>query len=211
MTRKSEKKKPEKPSEPEVTAPEAAAAAEPVPEAVAVETPEPGAGARTEIETLKKELADLKEKMLYLQADYQNYRKRTLKDIADARMLGITSTLDPFLRVFDFLGMARTAAEKSDNVEAIRQGVEMIIQEYVKAFEDLGVRKQDSMHKPFDPEWQEAVGQEPSETVPEGHVIKEWTAAYRIGDRLLRPAKVVVSTGSPMPEAPAPETGKIDE
>ncbi len=209
MTKKSEKKKTANPFDPETTG--ADAAAEPVPAADAVETPELSEGARAEIEALKKELADLKEKMLYLQADYQNYRKRTLKDIADARMLGVTATLDPFLRVFDFLGMAQTAAEKSDNVEAIRQGVAMIIQEYIKAFEDLGVKKQESVNNPFDPEWQEAVAQEPSETVPEGHVVREWSAAYRIGDRLLRPAKVVVSTGKPMPAAPAPETGKIDE
>ena len=210
MSRKSEKKKTVNPPEPETVGPDTAAA-EPVPEADAAETAAHDKAGGAEVEALKKELAELKEKMLYLQADYQNYRKRTLKDIADARMLGVTSTLDPFLRVFDFLGMAQTAAAKSDNIEAIRQGVEMIIQEYIKAFEALGVKKQESIHQPFDPEWQEAVAQEPSETVPEGHVLREWTSAYRIGDRLLRPAKVVVSTGKPVPEAPAPETGKIDE
>lgn len=167
-----------------------------------------GNAPETETESLKKELAAVKEKMLYLQADYQNYRKRALKDVADARMVGVTATLSPFLRVFDFLGMAQAAAMQSDNIEAIRQGIAMIIQEYVKAFDDLGVKRQDSVNRPFDPTWQEAVAQESSDTVPKGCVVREWAAAYRLGERLLRPAKVVISTGG----APEPsQTAKKEE
>ena len=99
--------------------------------------------------------------------------------------------------------MADTAAHQSDNLEAIRQGIAMIIGEYRKAFDDLGVTKLDSVGAPFDPAWQEAAAQEPSETVPEGSVIREWSPAYRMGETLLRPAKVVVSTGAPAAEAEA--------
>ena len=149
----------------------------------------------------EQELAETKAKLLYLQADYQNYRKRTVRELADARKLGVTTTIEPFLRVFDFLNMADTAAHQSDNLEAIRQGIAMIIGEYRKAFDDLGVTKLESVGAPFDPAWQEAVAQEPSETVPEGSVIREWSPAYRMGETLLRPAKVVVSTGAPAAEA----------
>ena len=122
-----------------------------------------------------------------------------IKELADARQLGVIGTLDPFLRVADFLGMADTAAKQSDNVEAIRQGLSMILNEFTKAFDDLGVKRVDSVGKPFDPDRQEAVLQEASETVPEGVVIKEWSPAYMLGDRCIRAAKVVVSTGKPAP------------
>ena len=63
---------------------------------------------------LLEKIADLESKILYLQADYQNYRKRTAKDINDARVSGTANALEPFLRVNDFLGMAQIAVEKSD-------------------------------------------------------------------------------------------------
>ena len=144
-----------------------------------------------------RELAEMQNKFLYLQADYQNYRRRMIKELSDARQLGVIGTLDPFLRVADFLGMADAAAKQSDNVEAIRQGLSMILNEFTKAFDDLGVKRVDSVGKPFDPDRQEAVLQEASETVPEGVVIKEWSPAYMLGDRCIRAAKVVVSTGKP--------------
>lgn len=166
------------------------------------------------LEKAEKELAEVQNKLLYLQADYQNYRRRMIKELADARQVGIIGTLDPFLRVADFLGMADTAAKQSDNIDAIRQGLAMILNEFNKAFEDLGVKKLDSIGKPFDPDKQEAVMQEASDTVPEGMVIKEWCPAYMMGERCIRAAKVVVSTGkaeetpaeaAPAEDAPAAE------
>ena len=157
------------------------------------------------LEKLQQELEETRNKLLYLQADYQNYRRRMIKELADARQIGVISTLDPFLRVADFLGMADTAAKQSDNIDAIRQGLAMILNEFNKAFDDLGVKKLDSIGKPFDPDKQEAVMQEASDTVPEGMVIKEWCPAYMMGERCIRAAKVVVSTGKAA-EAPAEET-----
>ena len=133
------------------------------------------------LEKLEKELAETQNKLLYLQADYQNYRRRMIKELADARQIGVIGTLDPFLRVADFLGMADMAAQQSDNIDAIRQGLSMIMNEFTKAFDDLGVKKLDSVGKPFDPDKQEAVMQEASDTVPEGMVIKEWCPAYMMG------------------------------
>ncbi|MBQ4337525.1 MAG: nucleotide exchange factor GrpE [Lentisphaeria bacterium] len=154
---------------------------------------------------LQQELEETRNKLLYLQADYQNYRRRMIKELADARQIGVISTLDPFLRVADFLGMADTAAKQSDNIDAIRQGLAMILNEFNKAFDDLGVKKLDSIGKPFDPDKQEAVLQEASDTAPEGVVIKEWCPAYMMGERCIRAAKVVVSTGKAEPEETAPQ------
>ena len=144
---------------------------------------------------LLAKIADLESKILYLQADYQNYRKRTSKDINDARVSGTANALEPFLRVNDFLGMAQIAVEKSDNIEAIKQGILMIINEYTKAMDELGVVRIKSINEKFNPELHDAISQEFSETVADGVIIKEVTGGYKMGERLLRPARVIVSKG----------------
>lgn len=150
---------------------------------------------------LAAELQALKEKLMYLEADYQNYRKRVVKDLSEARLCGTAGTLEPFLTVFDFLGMAKNAAEKSDNIESIRQGLNMIIGEFHKAFDELGVKKIATVGTDFDPKYHEAAAHEPSDEVPEGKIIREWSGGFKLGERLLRPARVVVSSG-PALEAP---------
>ena len=150
---------------------------------------------------LAAELQALKEKLMYLEADYQNYRKRVVKDLSEARLCGTAGTLEPFLTVFDFLGMAKNAAEKSDNIESIRQGLNMIIGEFHKAFEELGVKKIATVGTDLDPKYHAAAAHEPSDEVPEGKIIREWSGGFKLGERLLRPARVVVSSG-PALEAP---------
>ena len=150
---------------------------------------------------LAAELQALKEKLMYLEADYQNYRKRVVKDLSEARLCGTAGTLEPFLTVFDFLGMAKNAAEKSDNIESIRQGLNMIIGEFHKAFDELGVKKIATVGTDFDPKYHDAAAHEPSDEVPEGKIIREWSGGFKLGERLLRPARVVVSSG-PALEAP---------
>ena len=156
---------------------------------------------------LLAKIAELESKILYLQADYQNYRKRTAKDINDARVSGTANALEPFLRVNDFLGMAQMAVEKSDNIEAIKQGILMIINEYTKAMDELGVVKFKTVNEKFNPEFHDAISQEFSETIPEGVIIKEITGGYKMGERLLRPARVVVSKGQEVIE----EAPQVDE
>ncbi len=156
-----------------------------------------------------RERDDIKAKYLYLQAEYQNYRKRVAKDLADARAYATADTLGPFLTVFDYLAMAENAADKSDNLDALKQGLKMIIAEYRKAFDELGVKPLEAAGAKFDPELHEAVAHEPSDCVPEGLISKVWSSGYKIGDRLLRPARVVVSAGPAAEESPAaPEAEK---
>lgn len=177
-------------------APEADAAAEKTePSEQAGPAPEP-----TPEEKLAAELAQLQSKYLYLQAEYQNYRKRVAKDLADARAFTVADTLAPFLSVFDYLTMAENAAENTDNLEAVRQGLKMIMGEFFKAFDEIGVKKFESVGKKFDPSLHDAVANEPSETVPEGQIIREWSGGFKLGEKLLRPARVVVSAGKKAPE-----------
>ena len=174
---------------------EAAAAAEKEADA------ETAAPQESEVDKLKRELAELQEKYLYLQADYQNYRKRAARDISDARVNAVTDTLMPFLTIVDFLAMAGVAAEKSDNLEAIKQGLLMIIAQFDKALEELGVKKLDCNGEKFDPAIHEAVSHEPSDSVPEGCIIRQWNSGFKLGERLLRPARVQVSSGKAEPAA----------
>lgn len=159
----------------------------------------------SETDKLKAELAAMQEKFLYLQAEYQNFRKRSARDISDVRARTVADTLTPFLSVSDFLGMAQTAAEKTDNLDAIKQGLIMIIAQFDKALEEMSVRKFSSVGEKFDPDLHDAVGKEPSDTVPEGIIIREWNCGYKIGEKLLRPARVMVSAGPAPAETEAPE------
>ena len=142
-----------------------------------------------------EKLAELSARYLYLQAEYQNYRKRVAKELSDARIMAIENTLTPFLSVYDYLNMAKTAAQKSDNIESLRQGLDMIITQFFKAFEDIGVKPFDACGENFDPSRHDAVSKESSDSVPEGVITKAWNCGFTLGDRLLRPARVVVSSG----------------
>ena len=154
----------------------------------------------SEVDKLKAELAAMQEKFVYLQAEYQNFRKRAARDISDARTHAIADTLTPFLAVSDFLGMAQTAAEKTDNLDAIKQGLTMIIAQFDKALEEMSVRKFSAVGEKFNPDLHDAVGREPSDSIPEGVITKEWNCGYKIGEKLLRPARVMVSSGPEVPE-----------
>ena len=181
-------------------APETPADAAPAPEVDEVMNnaePAPEKSPAEEIDELKAALAEQQSKYLYLQAEYQNFRKRSVRDIADARSYAVSSTLVPFLSVVDYLGMAKSAAEQSDNLEALKQGMNMIIGEFDRALEELGVKKMKTIGEKFDPELHDAVGYEASETVPEGSIIREWSGGFTLGEKLLRPARVLVSSGVP--------------
>jgi len=148
-----------------------------------------------QIESLNAQLAESKDDLLRQRADFQNYRMRTSKEIANARMFGQTDTIIPFLQVFDHFNMAMMAAENSDNMDAIKQGLEMILKEYKKGLDELGVVSYDAVGEKFDPKLHDAMTNEPSDEVEEGYVIKQWNVGYKLGERLLRPATVVVSSG----------------
>ena len=106
--------------------------------------------------------------------------------------------------------MAQSAAEKSDNLDAIKQGLVMIIAQFDKALEEMSVRKFSAVGEKFDPELHDAVGREASDTVPDGVVIREWNCGYKIGEKLLRPARVLVSSGN-APEENADNADKKEE
>ena len=180
---------------------QSSAAGNPAPVNNAGSAPESSSGKESdELETARRALAEMSEKYIYLQAEYQNYRKRVSKELAGVRSATVADTLNPFLTVCDFLNMADVAAATSDNVESIRQGLKMILGEFNKAFDELGVKSFSAAGEKFDPALHEAVASENSDTVPEGVVIRQWSGGFKLGETLLRPARVVVSAGPVKPE-----------
>ncbi len=176
----------------------AAPETESVVETAATETevvaPEPQVMEFSETEVLQKQLDEEKNKNLRLMADFQNYRKRVSKELSAARLQGLYETITPFIQVFDYFQMATKAANDSENITAIREGMKMIEREYQKALDELGVTKFDAVGQKFNPEQHDAVAHEESDA-PENEIVKQWNCGYRIGERLIRPAKVVVSSG----------------
>lgn len=143
---------------------------------------------------LEDELEELRNKYLRLHADYDNYRKRVSKDLSNVRLNAQVDTVLPIIQIFDHFDMAVAATENADNMDAIKEGLKMILVEFGKALDELGLKKIDAIGRPFDPNLHEAVAEEPSEE-EEGTVIKQWRCGYQMGDRLIRPANVVVSSG----------------
>ncbi|MBE6368780.1 MAG: nucleotide exchange factor GrpE [Lentisphaerae bacterium] len=155
---------------------------------------------------LQAEVAQLKDQLLRKEADYQNYRKRMAREVSEARRFGLIETVTPFLQVFDVFDMAMKAAEQSDNIAALKQGLEMILAQYGKVLEELGVQKFDAVGAAFDPQLHDAFSYENSDDVADGIIIRQWNCGYKLGDKLLRPARVVVSSGPAKEEKSDPES-----
>ena len=148
-----------------------------------------------QIKALEDAVVLAEDKTLRLQAEFQNYRKRTFKDISSARQLAVADTAQPFLQVFDHFNMAVLAAKKGDNMDAILQGMDMILSEYGKALDELGIKQFNATGEKFDPELHQAVANEASDEVEDGIIIRQWSSGYKMGEKLMRPAMVVVSSG----------------
>jgi molecular chaperone GrpE len=147
----------------------------------------------------KREAADYKDRLLRTLAEMENLRKRTEREVADARLYGIASFAREVLAVADNMHRALAAIgpelrEHSEpQVQALIEGVELTERELLKALEKSGVRKFSPMAEKFDPNVHQAMFEMESAEVPPGHVAQVIQAGYMIGDRVLRPALVAVA------------------
>lgn len=157
----------------------------------------------------QREAADLKDRLLRTLADMENLRKRTEREIADARAYGIAAFARDVLAVADNMARALEAIspdlrEHPDaKVKALIEGVELTERELLKALEKHGVRKFSPDGEKFDPNFHQAMFEMEHPQLPPGHVAQVMQAGYTIGDRVLRPAMVGVSKA---PAAPQPQT-----
>ncbi len=146
------------------------------------------------------ELAKLRERLLRTAADFDNYRKRTRRDIADAERRVQESLLNVLVQPFDNLERAAQHAESAQDVKALAEGLKMVLRQFEDALATVGIQRIASLGKPFDPSEHEAVQHVETDEVPPGAVAQELRAGYRWQDRLIRPALVVVAKAPAPPE-----------
>jgi molecular chaperone GrpE len=147
----------------------------------------------------KREAAEFKDKLLRTLAEMENLRKRTEREVVDARLYGVAGFAREVLAVADNMHRALEAIgpelrEHADaKVKALIEGVELTERELLKALEKHGVKKFSPLAEKFDPNVHQAMFELESEDVPPGHVAQVIQAGYMIGDRVLRPAMVAVA------------------
>ena len=147
--------------------------------------------------SLEEQLDDMRCNYLRALAELENYRKRTARELQEERTKTRARTITDVLGIYDLLQMAVSHAASASDMNAIRQGLDMSFSELKKILGGLDVTVIDAVGQEFDPQLHEALSTAPSDTVPEGHVLQQWKAGFRMGDRLLRPASVIVSAGNP--------------
>jgi molecular chaperone GrpE len=145
-----------------------------------------------ELEQAQAEATKLREQLLRTAADYDNFRKRTRRDIEDAQRKSVEKVLLEVLPVSDNLERAVQAAQKATDAASVVEGVNMVLRFFEDALNRLGVERVPTVGQPFDPGLHEAVQQVESELSP-GTVVQELTPGYRISGKLLRPAMVAVA------------------
>ncbi len=153
--------------------------------------------AKAEIETLKAQVAESKDRYVRLMAEFDNFRRRTAKeqldliDTANAKLLEkLSEVLDNFERA------AHPDNNKQKDYDAFAKGIQMIHDQFAKILKDAGLEQLDPVGEPFDPNYHEALMRQASDKIPESHVIQVFQKGYKLKNKLLKTAKVIVSSGT---------------
>jgi molecular chaperone GrpE len=175
---------------------------------------EPERDLEAELEQAQADNAAMRDKWLRAVADLDNYKKRVKRDIDDAIHRAVQNLLSSFLPVGDNLDRALSVAPPDTN-EQLLKGLEMVRQEFLGALAKQGIKPIESVGQPFDPNVHDALQQMDTPDHAPGVVMMEYEKGYRRGDKLLRPARVIVagpgSTGAPPPGSPASDTAGSDD
>jgi molecular chaperone GrpE len=135
------------------------------------------------------------ERLLRTTADFDNFKKRAAREKIEAAQYATFSLLQKVLPVLDNFEMALAAAQnaKGEKLESLQSGVAMIQQQLKNVLVETGLEEIDAAGQPFDPNFHEAVSQQESADVADGHVLQQLRKGYKFKERLLRPATVVVA------------------
>jgi molecular chaperone GrpE len=149
------------------------------------------------LEAAKAEQAKLKDQLLRTLADFDNFRKRSRRELADAERRGRDDMLKEFLPVFDNLDRASAHAETATDVKALADGISLVMRQFADTLGKLGIERVPAVGKPFDPAVHEAVQQMETSDFEPGTIAAEVQAGYRNSEKLIRPALVVVAKAKP--------------
>lgn len=148
-------------------------------------------------DALRQERDEFKEKWLRVVAELDNVRKRSRREIVDGRRFAQAEVLRSFLEVQDNFERALQSMAGDDDTasnQSLRDGVELIFQNYRRVLKDQGVQPIEALEQEFDPAVHEAVGQFEREGVEPGQVIEVVQQGFRLGDMVLRPSRVIISS-----------------
>jgi len=159
-----------------------------------------------ELDELKQRAAKADEnwdRLLRQTADFENFKKRAARERQDAVKFAHEGLLSKLLPVLDNFEMALAAAQNAQagDVKSLQDGVTMILQQLRQTLIDAGLEEIDATGRPFDPNFHEAVSQQETAEIPEGHVVLQLRRGYKLRDRLLRPASVIVARKPATPPA----------
>jgi len=166
-----------------------------------------------EKQRLEAEIASLKDKFLRAFAEAENVRKRTEREVADAKTYGVSSFARDMLTVADNLARALGSVDEAARTSAdgafksLLEGLELTERGLATALEKHGIRRIEPKGEKFDPNLHQAMFEVPDPSVPSGTVVQVVQAGYVIGERVLRPAMVGVARGGPKAEAAGKEAG----
>ena len=161
------------------------------------------------IAALEAEKAETRDRMLRIAAEFENYKKRARKEQTDSEAKVREAVLRDILEVIDNLDRATAATGGATDLQSVQQGIALVLRLFAQKLERYDVKPLDAKGKPFDPRLHEAISQAPSAEVAPGTVIAELQKGYKVGDRLLRPAAVVVAIAAPA--SPANDSAKPAE
>ncbi len=152
-------------------------------------------GAGDQIESLKMQLHDAEDRVLRRQAELENYRRRARRELEEERKFANQPLLMRLFPVMDNIDRAIEAASKAADVGGLLEGVRMVAQQLLDTLQAHSCQKIDALGQSFDPALHEAISQEPSDEYASGTVTMVAQVGYQLHDRVIRPARVIVSTG----------------
>lgn len=150
-----------------------------------------------EFSKLQSDLDRFRDLAMRSQADFDNFRKRASREKDDAIKYANASFLERLIPIFDNLELGLGAAKKDAKDSPILMGLEMVAKQLSDFLTESGATPIDATGQKFDPNLHEAIGQEESADIPEGNVVRQMRRGFKLKERLLRPANVIVSKGKP--------------
>jgi molecular chaperone GrpE len=147
------------------------------------------------VASMQADLDRFRDLALRSQADFENYKKRCAREKEDAIKYANTSLLEKLLPIIDNFELGLAAAKGQGEQSPIYSGMNLVLKQLNDFLVDFGLQPIEAVGQKFDPNLHEAIAHEPTDDVPEEHVIRQTRRGYRFKDRLLRPSSVVVSSG----------------
>jgi len=159
----------------------------------------------TPLEEAQAEIARLRDQLLRTAADFDNFRKRTRRELDDAHKRGKEELLRELLPVFDNLERAVVHAGQASDAKAVADGVGMVLKQFQDTLGKVGIKRIPAVGGPFDPSLHEAIQQVETNEHPAGTIVAEVQPGYALGDRLVRASMVVVAKPKASSNADKPE------